>query len=113
MSITYDELLEIFWHNIDPTTADRQFCDKGEQYRSGIFYHDEEQRQDALRSRARLEENKPFPEPIVTEITAASAFYPAEAYHQDYYKKNPIRYAYYRKGCGRDRRLEELWGEKK
>ena len=111
--VTYDQLLDIFWRNIDPTTADRQFCDKGEQYRSGIFYHDEAQREDALKSRTRLEENKPFPEPIVTEITAASAFYPAESYHQDYYKKNPIRYAYYRKSCGRDRRLEELWGEKK
>ena len=111
--VTYDELLVVFWHNIDPTAADRQFCDKGDQYRSGIFYHDEAQRQAALRSRDRLEETKLFPEPIVTEITAASAFYPAEAYHQDYAKKNPIRYAYYRKGCGRDRRLEELWGEKK
>lgn len=111
--VTYDDLLEVFWHNIDPTTADRQFCDKGEQYRSGIFYHDEAQRQAALRSRARLEETKSFPQPIVTEITAASAFYPAEAYHQDYAKKNPIRYAYYRKACGRDRRLEDLWGDQK
>ena len=110
--IGYDELLAIFWHSIDPTVSDRQFCDAGSQYRSAIFYHDERQRDTAQRSRAELEENKVLPEPIVTEITAAIAFYPAEAYHQDYYKKNPIRYAYYRKGCGRDRRLAELWGEK-
>ncbi len=112
-TVSYEELLAVFWRNIDPTAADRQFCDKGDQYRSGIFYHDEAQRQTAIRSRARLEETKVLPEPVVTEITAATAFYPAEAYHQDYYKKNPIRYAYYRKGCGRDRRLEELWGDGK
>ena len=111
--VTYEELLEVFWHNIDPTVVDRQFCDVGDQYRSGIFYHDEAQREAAERSRAQLEGSKPFPEPIVTEITAATAFYPAEVYHQDYAKKNPIRYSYYRSGCGRDRRLEQLWGEKK
>jgi peptide-methionine (S)-S-oxide reductase len=90
-----------------------QFCDMGSQYRSAIFYHDEAQRQAAERSLARLENDKPFPQPIVTEITQAGTFYPAEAYHQDYAKKNPIRYAYYRKGCGRDQRLEQLWGESK
>jgi peptide-methionine (S)-S-oxide reductase len=111
--IIFDQLLAIFWHSIDPTVSDRQFCDVGSQYRSEIFYHDATQRDTAQRSRAELEENKIFPEPIVTEITAATAFYPAEAYHQDYSKKNPIRYTYYRKGCGRDRRLAELWGEKK
>lgn len=111
--VTYEELLEVFWHNIDPTVADRQFCDVGDQYRSGIFYHDEAQREAAERSRADLERSKPFPEPVVTEIVSATAFYPAEAYHQDYSKKNPLRYAYYRNGCGRDRRLKELWGEKK
>ena len=110
--ITYGKLLEVFWHNIDPTVVDRQFCDVGDQYRSGIFYHDEGQREAAERSRADLEKNKPFSGSIVTEITAATAFYPAEAYHQDYAKKNPLRYSYYRKGCGRDRRLEQLWGEK-
>ncbi len=110
--ISYEELLAIFWRNHDPTVADRQFCDIGEQYRAGIFYHDEGQREAAEKSRAMLEQTKPFTNPIVTEITAATAFYPAEAYHQDYYKKNPIRYSYYRKSCGRDRRLEELWGEK-
>jgi len=111
--ITYEELLEVFWYNIDPTVVDRQFCDVGDQYRSGIFYHDEEQREAAERSLAKLKKNKPFPQPIVTEITEESAFYPAEVYHQDYAKKNPIRYSYYRKGCGRDSRLQELWGEKK
>ena len=111
--VSYRELLEIFWRNIDPTVADRQFCDIGSQYRSGIFYHDEAQREAAEQSLADLERSKPFPEPIVTEITAATVFYPAEPYHQDYYKKNKLRYSYYRKGCGRDRRLAELWGEKK
>ncbi len=110
--VSFEELLEIFWRNIDPTVADRQFCDIGEQYRAGIFYHDEGQREAAERSRAVLDQTKPFANPIVTEITAATAFYPAEAYHQDYSKKNPIRYSYYRKRCGRDHRLKELWGEK-
>lgn len=110
--ISYEELLAIFWRNVDPTVADRQFCDIGEQYRAGIFYHDEGQRQAAEKSRAVLEQTRPSLDPIVTEITAATAFYPAEAYHQDYSKKNPIRYSYYRKRCGRDHRLKELWGEK-
>lgn len=111
--VSYDELLDYFWHHIDPTVTNRQFCDVGDQYRSGIFYHDEAQREAAERSRATLEKSKPFPQPIVTEITEASAFYPAEASHQDYAAKNPIRYAYYRNGCGRDRRLAELWGTEK
>lgn len=111
--VSYDELLDYFWHHIDPTVTNRQFCDVGDQYRSGIFYHDEAQRETAERSRATLEKSKPFPQPIVTEITEASAFYPAEASHQDYAAKNPIRYAYYRNGCGRDRRLAELWGTEK
>ena len=111
--VSYEELLDIFWRNIDPTVADRQFCDVGEQYRSAVFFHDPSQQRAAESSRTELEKNKPFAEPIVTEITAASAFYPAEAYHQDYARKNPLRYAYYRKNCGRDRRLAELWGEKK
>jgi len=110
--ISFEELLAIFWRNHDPTVADSQFCDIGEQYRAGIFYHDEGQREAAEQSRAMFEQTKPFTNPIVTEITAASAFYPAEAYHQDYYKKNPIRYSYYRKSCGRDRRLKEIWGER-
>jgi peptide-methionine (S)-S-oxide reductase len=109
--VSYEELLAIFWRNVDPTVSDRQFCDIGEQYRAGIFYHDESQRKAAEQSRIELARTKPFAEPIVTEITAATAFYPAEAYHQDYAKKNPIRYSYYRKSCGRDRRLSDLWGE--
>ena len=109
--VTYDELLHHFWRNIDPTVENRQFCDVGDQYRAAIFYHDAAQREAAERSRAELEENKPFEGPIVTEITAAGPFYPAEASHQDYAEKHPIRYAYYRKGCGRDARLRDLWGE--
>jgi len=108
--ITYARLLDVFWHNIDPTVSDRQFCDVGNQYRSAIFYHSEEQRKIALQSKAALDRSKPFRAPIVTEITAASAFYPAEEYHQHYYKKNPIRYKYYRTSCGRDKRLKDLWG---
>lgn len=109
--ISYEKLLSVFWHNIDPTVKDRQFCDTGNQYRSAIFYHTDEQRRLALNSKEMLEKNKPFREHIVTEITQAAAFYPAEEYHQHYYKKNPIRYTYYRTGCGRDRRLNELWGK--
>ncbi len=109
--VSYEELLEIFWRNIDPTTAGGQFCDWGTQYRSEIFYHNEEQKRLATESRARLEKEKTFEEPIVTPITAAATFYPAEDYHQDYYKKNPVRYKFYRYGCGRDKRLEELWGK--
>jgi peptide-methionine (S)-S-oxide reductase len=108
--IGYQKLLDVFWHNIDPTVRDRQFCDAGHQYRSAIFYHDAEQKRLAEESKRALERVKPFREPIVTEIVAAGTFYPAEEYHQHYYKKNPIRYAYYRKGCGRDKRLKELWG---
>jgi peptide-methionine (S)-S-oxide reductase len=109
--VTYERLLDVFWHNIDPTTKDRQFCDSGHQYRSAIFYHNEEQHRLALQSTAKLEENKPFKEPVVTEIVQATAFYPAEDYHQHYYKKNPIRYKFYRYNCGRDQRLKELWGK--
>ena len=108
--ITYEKLLSVFWHNVDPTAKDRQFCDSGHQYRSAIFYHNEEQRRLALQSKALLEKNKTFKEPVVTEIVQASEFYPAEDYHQHYYKNNPIRYKYYRYRCGRDQRLKELWG---
>jgi peptide-methionine (S)-S-oxide reductase len=107
---SYAKLLDVFWHNIDPTVRDRQFCDVGNQYRSGIFYHSEDQRRTALQSKGALDKSKPFREGIVTEITAAGDFYAAEEYHQKYYKKNPLRYKYYRNGCGRDRRLNELWG---
>ena len=109
--IGYSELLEVFWKNIDPTKSDRQFCDVGTQYRSGIFYQTEEQHRLADKSKKELEQHKNFPEPIVTEITKATAFYPAEEYHQNFYQKNPLRYKFYRLGCGRDARLAELWGE--
>jgi len=109
--VTYERLLEVFWHNIDPSTPDRQFCDRGSQYRSGIFYHDASQKTAAEASRAHVQRTKRFDGPVVTEITAAGTFYPAEAYHQDFYKKDPVRYHAYRAGCGRDRRLEVLWGE--
>jgi peptide-methionine (S)-S-oxide reductase len=108
--IAYNKLLEVFWHNIDPTVKDRQFCDIGNQYRSVIFYHNEEQHRLALQSKAALEKNKPFKGQILTEIVQATEFYPAEEYHQHYYKKNPIRYKFYRFNCGRDQRLRELWG---
>lgn len=110
--ISYGQLLDVFWHNIDPTTANSQFCDSGDQYRSAIFYHDEIQAKLARTSLGRLLRENHFREPIVTEITVASVFYPAEEYHQDYYKKNPLRYNYYRNSCGRDKRLRELWGDK-
>jgi len=108
--ISYPALLDVFWRNIDPTVSDRQFCDVGHQYRAAIFYRGEEQRKAAQRSKAALEKNRPFRDPVVTEITPASEFYQAEEYHQHYYKKNPLRYSYYRSGCGRDKRLKELWG---
>lgn len=107
--IGYEKLLEVFWHNIDPLTSNRQFCDAGSQYRSGIFYHDEQQRELAEQSKEKVAQT--LGQKIVTELVAASAFYPAEAYHQDYYKKNPIRYKYYRNSCGRDKRLQQLWGQ--
>jgi peptide-methionine (S)-S-oxide reductase len=110
--IGYARLLDIFWHNVDPTTPDRQFCDVGRQYRTAIFYHDEEQKRLAEESKRELERAKPFPGSIVTEISRASEFYPAEEYHQKYYKKNPVRYKFYRYNCGRDPRLKELWGPK-
>ena len=108
--VTYEKLLDVFWHNIDPTARNQQFCDVGTQYRSGIFYHDDAQKKAAEASRAALEKNRPFKGAIVSEITAATPFYAAEDYHQDYYLKNPVRYRFYRQGCGRDARLKELWG---
>jgi peptide-methionine (S)-S-oxide reductase len=108
--ISYATILEVYWHNVDPTVKDRQFCDSGHQYRSAIFFHDETQKRLALETKARIEKEKGWK--VQTEIVPASAFYPAEEYHQDYYLKNPLRYKYYRNGCGRDARLEELWGAK-
>lgn len=107
--ISYEKLLEVFWRNIDPLDNTGQFCDKGNQYRSAIFYHSEDQKCLAEQSKKTLEDSKRFKQPIATEITRASTFYPAEDYHQDYYRKNPLRYKWYRFGCGRDRRLRELW----
>ena len=109
--VSYAKLLQVFWRNIDPLVKNRQFCDQGSQYRAGVFYRGEEQKKLAIASRDALTASKRLPGPILTEITAAGRFYPAEDYHQDYYKKNPLRYAYYRRGCGRDARLEELWGK--
>jgi len=109
--VSYRQLLEVFWRNVDPTTPDRQFCDVGQQYRTAIFFHDEGQHREAEASKAEVERSKRFPDPIVTPILPAGPFYPAEEYHQDYYKKNPLRYRFYRSGCGRDRRLKELWGD--
>lgn len=107
---TYAKLLQVFWHNIDPLSASGQFCDRGSQYRSAIFYLDDAQRKAAEASKQAITAAKHFPSPIVTEITQGGPFYTAEEYHQDFYKKNPIRYQSYRLGCGRDRRLHELWG---
>jgi peptide-methionine (S)-S-oxide reductase len=109
--ITYAELLRIFWRNIDPTTPDRQFCDKGNQYRSAVFYHNDEQKHLAEESRRTIERTKSFQDPIVTEIVQAGTFYPAEEYHQDFYQKNPVRFKLYKFACGRDQRLKELWGQ--
>jgi peptide-methionine (S)-S-oxide reductase len=108
--VSYTQLLDVFWHNVDPTNAHGQFCDNGDQYRSEIFYHNEEQRRLAVASEQDLEKHKRFAAPNVTRITPATTFYPAEEYHQDYYQKNPLRYKFYRFSCGRDQRLEELWG---
>jgi len=110
--ISYAALLDIFWHNIDPTQRNGQFCDRGSQYRSAIFVANEDERRLAEESKQAIERNKTFSGEIVTEIVDATTFYPAEEYHQDYYRKEPARYRSYREGCGRDRRLKELWGDR-
>ncbi|RDI42588.1 peptide-methionine (S)-S-oxide reductase MsrA [Aquicella lusitana] len=107
--VSYQELLDVFWHNIDPTDASGQFCDKGNQYRAVIFYHNKEQKRLAIESKEKLVKSGRFPQ-VVTEILPAGTFYIAEPYHQKYYQKNPIRYKFYRYRCGRDQRLHELWG---
>jgi len=107
--VTYAQLLDAFWRNIDPTQANGQFCDHGSQYRSEIFYHDDAQRKAAEASKAALQKNKPFAGDIRTLISRAGEFYVAEDYHQDYYRKNPIRYNYYKTACGRQARLLEVW----
>ena len=109
--VSYEKLLEAFWLNHDPTTMERQFCDGGSQYRPGIYWHTEEQRKAAEASKAKWDKDKPFKDKIVTPIVKASQFYPAEDYHQDYYKKNPVRYQFYVSGCGRYARLDGLWGK--
>jgi len=110
--ISYEKLLDVFWHNVDPTQRDRQFCDVGDQYRSAIFYHSPEQEQQALASKTKLEQSDRFAnKQLYTQIAPAGSFYVAEKYHQDYAIKNPIRYKYYRWNCGRDERLEEVWGQ--
>jgi peptide-methionine (S)-S-oxide reductase len=109
--VSYRQLVDWFWRNVDPTQANGQFCDRGSSYRSGIFYHDEEQRRVAEASKQALAASGRLSQAIVTEIVAAGAFYEAEHYHQDYYKKNPNRYQFYKYGCGRAQRLEQLWGK--
>jgi peptide-methionine (S)-S-oxide reductase len=109
--LSYQQLVDYFWRHIDPTVKDRQFCDVGSQYRSAIYWQNEAERKIAEASRDALKRSGKLPQ-VYTEIVAASMFYPAEEYHQDYYKKNPIRYTYYRRGCGRDARVHEVWGDK-
>ena len=109
--ISYAEILDFFWRHIDPTRDDGQFCDRGPQYRPAIFYSGETQHREAQASEKRIAASKPFTEPLKVELIAATEFYPAEDYHQDYYKKNPVRYKFYRYNCGRDARVETLWGK--
>jgi len=109
--VSYQKLLDAFWRNIDPITPNAQFCDHGGQYRSAIFFQTDEEKRASDNSKQAIEQSKRFTEPIVTQIVMASQFFPAEEYHQDYYKKNPIRYKYYKYNCGRAQRLESLWGK--
>jgi peptide-methionine (S)-S-oxide reductase len=109
--VSYEKLLDVFWRNVDPTQRDGQFCDHGPHYRTAIFVHDDRQRQLAETSKAALQKNKPFKGDIVTEITRASEFYPADVKHQDFYLKNPTHYKFYKAGCGREARLQQLWGK--
>lgn len=111
--VSYEELLDAFWKNIDPTTRNQQFADTGTQYRTAIFYHDEEQKQAALASKRALEHSGRFGKTLVTEIVPAGEFYPAEEYHQNFYKKNPDQYKRYRSGSGRDQYLDRVWGKGK
>jgi peptide-methionine (S)-S-oxide reductase len=108
--VSYQKLLDVFWRNHDPLTKDRQFCDSGAQYRPGVFYHSDEQKRLAEASKAQVQ-SRLAPRLVQTEITKAGTFTAAEDYHQDYHQKNPIRYKFYRFNCGRDQRLEELWGK--
>jgi peptide-methionine (S)-S-oxide reductase len=107
----YQKLLDYFWMNVDPLTPNAQFCDHGTQYRAVIFYGNEEEKRLAEASKQSIEQAKRFTQPIVTQLVMASKFYPAEDYHQDFYKKNPIRYKFYKHNCGRTQRLEQVWGK--
>ena len=109
--LSYSQILDYFWRHIDPTRNDGQFCDRGPQYRPAIFYQNGQQKQQALASMKLISETKPFKAPLKVELIQAGTFYPAETYHQDYYKKNPYRYKFYRLSCGRDSRVKELWGD--
>ena len=109
--VSYEKLLDVFWVNHDPTVTNQQFCDRGSQYRPAIFYRGEEQKRLAEASKAKWEKQKPFRQPILTQIVPAGEFYPAEGYHQDYYKKNALQYRFYVSGCGRYQRLDSLWGD--
>jgi peptide-methionine (S)-S-oxide reductase len=109
--VSYQRLLDAFWRNVDPLTPNAQFCDHGSQYRSAVFFQTDEEKRASDTSKQAIEQSKRFTEPIVTQIVMASQFYPAEEYHQDFYKKNPIRYKFYKYNCGRAQRLEELWGK--
>lgn len=111
--VTYNQLLEAFWRNVDPITPNAQFCDHGTQYRAAIFYQNDQEKRFAEESKQAIEQSKRFTQPIVTQIVMASQFYTAEEYHQDFYKKNPIRYKFYKYNCGRAQRLDELWGKPK
>lgn len=109
--VTYQKLLDAFWRNVDPITPNAQFCDHGNQYRSAIFYTTDEEQWLSEESKSKIEQSKRLPAPVVTQLVKASTFYQAEDYHQDYYKKNPLRYKYYKYSCGRAQRLEALWGK--
>jgi peptide-methionine (S)-S-oxide reductase len=109
--VSYSQLLDVYWHNVDPTDAGGQFCDRGNQYRTAIFYRGDEERRLAEQSKKDIEASGKLKKPIVTEVVPAGEFYPAEDYHQDYYLKNPVRYRYYRFNCGRDARLKDVWGQ--
>ena len=109
--VSYQKLLDAFWRNVDPITPNAQFCDHGSQYRSAIFFQTDEEKRASDTSKQAIEQSKRFTEPIVTQIVMASPFYHAEEYHQDFYKKNPVRYKFYKYSCGRAKRLEELWGK--
>ncbi|MEO7071763.1 MAG: peptide-methionine (S)-S-oxide reductase MsrA [Rhodanobacter sp.] len=111
--VSYPQLLEVFWHNIDPVAVNRQFCDVGDQYRSAIFPIGDQQRREAEASKRAVQSDPRFRQAIATRIEPAATFYPAEEYHQQYYRKNPIRYKYYRHGCGRDQRLQQIWGNQR